>query len=49
MNVIVNKIWLGGDKFMLEMHLSQPGFTDSAWGPFTENNKRIKKFKKTGD
>ena len=34
---IVNKFLLEGDKFMLEMHLRQPGFTYSACGPFTKN------------
>ena len=34
---------------MPEMHLKQPGFTDSACGPFTENKERIQKFKETGD
>ena len=36
---------LAGDKFMPEMHLKQPGFTNSACGPFTENKERIQKFK----
>ena len=40
MNEIVNKP---------EMHLKQPGFTDSACRPFTKNKKRIQKFKGTGD
>ena len=32
------------------MHLKQPGFTNSACGPFTKNKERIQKFKKkTGD
>ena len=31
------------------MHLTQPGFTYSAFGPFTKNKKRIKKFKETED
>ena len=31
------------------MHLRQPGFTYSACGSFTKNQKRIQKFKKTGD
>ena len=31
------------------MHLKQPGFTDSACGPFTKNKERIQKFKETGD
>ena len=49
MNEIVNKLLLAGDKFMLEIHLRQPGFTYRACGPFTENKKRIQKFIKTGD
>ena len=36
-NEIVNKFLLAGDKFMLEMHLKQPGFTYSVCGPFTKN------------
>ena len=36
MNEIGNKFLLVGDKFMLEMHLKQPGFTYSACGPFTK-------------
>ena len=48
MNEIVNKILLAGDKFMLEMHLKQPGYTYSACGPFTKNKERIQKFKDTG-
>ena len=43
MNQIVNKFLLGGDKFMPEMHLRQPGFTYSACGPFTKN--KHKEFK----
>ena len=43
MNAIVNKFLLAGDKFMLEMHLRQPGFTYSAYGTFTKNKERIKK------
>ena len=34
---------------MAEMHLKQPGFTCSAFGPFTKNKERIQKFKETGD
>ena len=49
MNEIVNKFLLAGDKFMLEMHLRQPGFTYTACGPFTKNKERIHKFKETGD
>ena len=49
MNEIVNKFLLGGDKFIPEMHLTQPGFTYSAFGPFTRNKQRIQKFMQTGD
>ena len=49
MNEIVNKFLLTGDKFMPEMHLKQPGFTQSACGPFTKNKERIQKLKETGD
>ena len=41
MNEIVNKFLLAGDKFMLEMHLKQTGFTYSACGSFTTNKERI--------
>ena len=34
---------------MLEMHLRQSGFTDSAFEPFTINKERIQRFKETGD
>ena len=49
MNEIINKFLLAGDKFMLEMHLRQPGFTYSACEPFTKNKERIEKFKQTGN
>ena len=49
MNEIVNKFLSAGDKFMPEMNLKQPGFTNSACGLFTKNKERIKKFKETGD
>ena len=49
MNEIVNKFLLAGDKVMLEMHLKQPEFTYSVFGPFTKNNERIQKFKETVD
>ena len=49
MNEIVNKFLLGGDKFMTEMHLKQPGFTYSACRPFTKNKERIQKFKEAED
>ena len=37
------------NKFMPEMHLKQPGFTDSACGPFTKNKERIEKFIQAGN
>ena len=48
MNKIIHKVLLAGDKFMPEMHLKQPGFTNSACKPFTKNKERIQKFKETG-
>ena len=35
------KFLLGGDKFMLEMHLKQSGFTYSACGLFSKTKERI--------
>ena len=46
---VINKFLLVGDKFMPEIHLRQPQFTYSACGPFTKHEKRIQKFKETGD
>ena len=45
---IVNKFLLAWYKFLLEMHLKQPGFIYSACRPFTKNKERIQKFKETG-
>ena len=47
MNEILNKVLLAGDKFVPEMHLKQPGFTYSAWYPFTKNKERIEIFMQT--
>ena len=49
MDVIVNKFLLTSDKFMLEIHLKQPRFTYSVYGPFTRNKERNGKFKETED
>ena len=49
MNRGINKFLLAGDKFMPEIHLRQPQFVYSAYGPFTRDKERIKKFKQTGD
>ena len=45
MNKIINIFLLTADKFMLELHLKQPGFTYSACGPFTKHRERTKKFR----
>ena len=41
MNEMVNKFLLVGDKFMPEMHLKQPSFIYSVFGPFTKNKEGI--------
>ena len=43
MNEILEKNLLDGDKVTPEMHLKQPGFTYSAFEPFTESKERNKK------
>ena len=50
MNETANKILLAEEIFLTETHLKQPGFTYSAFGPFTKNKERIQKLKqKTRD
>ena len=39
MDEIVKKLLLEGDKFTLEMHLRQTGFTYSACGAFTKKQR----------
>ena len=46
---VINKLLLAGDKFIPEIHLTQPQFTYSSCGPFTKHEQRIQKFKETGD
>ena len=46
---IIDKFLLTGDKFVPELHLKQPGFTYSAFGPFTKHCERVKKFRETGN
>ena len=41
MNNLINKFLLAGDKFMPEIHLRQPQFTYSAYGPFARHEERI--------
>ena len=45
----MNAFLLVGDNFMPEMHLKQPGFTYSAYSPFTRNKERTEKFMQTGN
>ena len=49
MNNAINTFLLAGDKFMPEMHLRQPRFVYSAYGPFTRHKERIKEFERTSD
>ena len=49
MNEVINRFLLAGDKVIVEMHLKQPRFTYSAFGPFTKNKERIQNLKETGD
>ena len=49
MNETLNNFLLAVDKVIPEMHLKQPGFTNSACGPFTKSKERIQKFKERGD
>ena len=42
MNKIINTFLLAGDKFIPEMHLSQPWFTYRSCGPVTRIKERIK-------
>ena len=49
MNKINNKFLLTEDKFMPELHLKQPGFTDGACESFTKYRERIKRFRETGN
>ena len=45
-NNIIDKIFLEGDKLMVEMHLKQPKFTYSACGPFSKIKNQYKRSKK---
>ena len=45
MNKIFNKFLLAVEKLMSEIYLRQPGFTYSAYGPFTKNTEKIQKVK----
>ena len=45
MNKIIHKCLLTGDKFMLELHLKQPGFSIV----LLDHGERIEKFRETGN
>ena len=49
MNEIMITFLLGWDKFMSEMLLRHPRFTNRACRPFTKNTERNVKFKETGN
>ena len=49
MKKIINKFLLTGDKFMPELHLTQPELTYSAWGSFSKYRERILKFREIGN
>ena len=42
----MNKFMLTGDRFITELHLGKPGFTEIAWGKFTKYHERIKNLEK---
>ena len=43
MNEIINKFVLAGENCMPQIHLKQPGFTYSTYGPFIKNKEKTKK------
>ena len=49
MNEILNDFLLARDKFITKMHLKQPRFNYSAFGPLSKNKERIQKHKEGGD
>ena len=49
MNEILNKFLLGGNKFLPQIYLGEPGFTYSACGLFTKSKERIQKFMEPGN
>ena len=48
MNETINMFLSTGDKFLPEMHLRQPGFTQSACVSFTKKQRKNKSFKQRG-
>ena len=49
MSEIIDNLLLAGEKSMHGMNLRQPGLIYSSYGQFTENKKRMQKFKETTD
>ena len=49
MNNIKDKLLLGTDKLLPEMHIKQPGVKYSAFETFTENEEQLQKFKEAGN
>ena len=49
MNETVNKFLFVGDKFIPELHLKQPGFSDSLCGLFSKNKERTEKYMQAGN
>ena len=49
MSEIVNTFLLAWDKFIPQMHLRQPGFTNSDCGPFNKTKKEYKNLKNQND
>ena len=49
MNKIVSKFLLTGDKFILDLHLRQPGFIYNACGLFTKSREITQKFIETSN
>ena len=49
MNKIINNFLLTGHKFMSELYLKQPAFTQSACGSFNKHRERIQKFREAGN
>ena len=45
MNKIIDNFLFPGENFMSQLHLRQPGFTYSAYGPIGKHHKMIQKFR----
>ena len=45
MNEILHDFLLAGNKFLTKMHLKQPRFNYSAFGPLSKNKERIQNIK----